>query len=257
MLRNYCTSTEVGAGARRAAPADADLAVVAIPTHVRDVTARVTRTVAERNVFEVQMLLGLPEVEEFVEEALKERNPSDFLLGKFVGREVFQLLISFDPAVPDPNCIVLRGRPIVYSHGGVEVFGIAPAFELALADPIDLIKGQSLLDDDELAEACLHRRNLRIAHERLRILEAEVSSVELLPLADLATEVFLEWHRSEWITVIEKRLHVVSIKTPIADLAKEFTELWSRYSRPRYEYFSTHMFVFPLLILFSNSVEFG
>jgi len=177
--RNYLTGTQADAGVDRTAPADADFAVEPVPAHARHTAALVARTGTERDVGLVEVMAGLDEVNETVDEALGESLGGNVSLRYLVGREVFQFLVSFLP-ISDPDgvmTILCSSLFLVPVENSIQVFGVLPALDGVMVVLNDgPIWCKASRDNEEAVEAWVMRRNwnLREIQAQTKVLNIEV-----------------------------------------------------------------------------------
>ena len=121
--RNRFSRAQVAAAAVGAAPVNLERAVV--PAGVGNVAIRAARAGAQCPVVLVQVLPGLPEVPQFQEHPLQERDPLDAPLSKLIGRQALELFIGLH-AVAKADCVGLLRRPVIPGNDFVPVGIVAP-----------------------------------------------------------------------------------------------------------------------------------
>jgi hypothetical protein len=177
--RNYLTGTQAVAGKVGIEPVDAENAVAPEPVNARHAAAPIARTRTERDVGLVEVMAGLDEVNETVDEALGESLGGNVSLRYLVGREVFQFLVSFLP-ISDPDgvmTILCSSLFLVPVENSIQVSGVLPALDgvmMVFSDGPIWCKASR--DNEEAVEAGEMRRNwnLREIHTQTKVLNIEV-----------------------------------------------------------------------------------
>ncbi len=85
--RNFLASPQVRIHIGRIVPVDVELVVV--PTRVRHAAIGITRTSAESDILDVQVLARFQEILELVEHTLRQSHAFGLLFLEVVGREIF------------------------------------------------------------------------------------------------------------------------------------------------------------------------
>ena len=161
-----------------AVPAHAELVTDTVPGHARHAASVVPRTRTERPVVDVEMLSGLLEVLQFVDEPFFQGDAGNLLPLQVVGGLVLQFAVSFD-SVSDPDGIGAVLGSAIGSDNLVEiVVRPHPDLEQLLALVEQTLRSHPRNQDQKTVKTFLSPGN---NYSRKVDLDLENFFVELLP----------------------------------------------------------------------------
>ena len=129
--RNYGATTQAVVSA--VWPVPNDIEPIAARAAARDMSIGIARAGTERPILDIQMFLGLPEVEELQNNTLQECHHSKTTRLDVISRQAFEFLVSLHPVANANGVRTVNGRSVIGRNGLILVIKVYPCIEQLLA----------------------------------------------------------------------------------------------------------------------------